>query len=73
LIHGDAAFAGQGVVYETMQLAQLQDFGTGGTIHVVVNNQVTLALYLTLGRGGGGGGDGSSSRKRRRRRRRRST
>jgi 2-oxoglutarate dehydrogenase E1 component len=40
LVHGDAAFAGQGVVPETMQLAQLDGFKTGGTIHVVVNNQV---------------------------------
>ena len=40
LVHGDAAFAGQGVVPETMQLSQLEGFKTGGTIHVVVNNQV---------------------------------
>ena len=40
LVHGDAAFAGQGVVPETMQLSQLDGFKTGGTIHVVVNNQV---------------------------------
>jgi 2-oxoglutarate dehydrogenase complex dehydrogenase (E1) component-like enzyme len=40
LLHGDAAFAGQGIVYETMQLAKPQDFGNGGTIHIVVNNQV---------------------------------
>jgi 2-oxoglutarate dehydrogenase complex dehydrogenase (E1) component-like enzyme len=36
LLHGDAAFAGQGVVYETMQLANVQDFAVGGTIHVIV-------------------------------------
>ncbi len=40
LIHGDAAFAGQGVVVETLQMSQLRAFRTGGTIHVVVNNQV---------------------------------
>eukprot|EP00743_Colponemidia_sp_Colp-15_P001287 GILK01001410.1.p1 GENE.GILK01001410.1~~GILK01001410.1.p1 ORF type:complete len:1010 (+),score=194.22 GILK01001410.1:51-3080(+) len=40
LIHGDAAFAGQGVVYETMQMSDLYDYTTGGTIHVVVNNQI---------------------------------
>jgi 2-oxoglutarate dehydrogenase E1 component len=40
LIHGDAAFAGQGVVYETMQLAGLRAYRVGGTIHLVVNNQV---------------------------------
>ncbi len=40
LIHGDAAFAGQGVVMETMQLSQARGFTTGGTLHLVVNNQV---------------------------------
>eukprot|EP00339_Tiarina_fusa_P000381 CAMPEP_0117001238 /NCGR_PEP_ID=MMETSP0472-20121206/3302_1 /TAXON_ID=693140 ORGANISM="Tiarina fusus, Strain LIS" /NCGR_SAMPLE_ID=MMETSP0472 /ASSEMBLY_ACC=CAM_ASM_000603 /LENGTH=1020 /DNA_ID=CAMNT_0004701175 /DNA_START=166 /DNA_END=3228 /DNA_ORIENTATION=- len=40
LLHGDAAFAGQGVVYETMQLAGVPDFNVGGTIHVIVNNQI---------------------------------
>jgi 2-oxoglutarate dehydrogenase E1 component len=40
LLHGDAAFAGQGIVYETMQLSQVDDFGIGGTIHVIVNNQI---------------------------------
>jgi len=40
LLHGDAAFAGQGVVYETMQMAKVADFNVGGTIHVIVNNQI---------------------------------
>jgi 2-oxoglutarate dehydrogenase E1 component len=40
LIHGDAAFAGQGVVMETLQLSQARAFFTGGSIHVIVNNQV---------------------------------
>jgi len=40
LVHGDAAFAGQGVVAETLNLSALRGYGTGGTIHVVVNNQL---------------------------------
>ncbi|KAF1829787.1 2-oxoglutarate dehydrogenase, E1 component [Decorospora gaudefroyi] len=40
LLHGDAAFAGQGVVYETMGFHQLPSYHTGGTIHIIVNNQI---------------------------------
>merc|ERR1719197_917344 len=40
LLHGDAAFSGQGVVFETMGLSDLHNYRTGGTVHIVVNNQI---------------------------------
>ena len=40
LVHGDAAIAGQGVVYEVIQMSKLKGYSTGGTIHIVVNNQI---------------------------------
>ena len=45
LLHGDAAFAAQGIVYETLQLSALDGFTTGGTVHVLINNQLGFTTH----------------------------
>lgn len=52
LIHGDAAFAGQGIVSETFQLSKLPSYSVGGTIHLITNNQLGFTLPSNLGRSG---------------------
>ena len=50
VVHGDAAIAGQGIVYEVVQMAQLDGYGTAGTIHMVVNNQIGFTTNYLDGR-----------------------
>lgn len=52
LVHGDAAFAGQGIVPETFQLSRLPSYAVGGTIHLLTNNQIGFTTPSSLGRSG---------------------
>jgi 2-oxoglutarate dehydrogenase complex dehydrogenase (E1) component-like enzyme len=50
LIHGDGAFAGQGIVTETFQLSRIPNYGVGGSLHLIINNQLGFTLPSLLGR-----------------------
>lgn len=52
LVHGDASFAGQGVCYESLQMQDLRNYTVGGTIHVIVNNQIGFTTVPSKGRSG---------------------
>lgn len=52
LIHGDGAFAGQGVVYENLQMQDLTPYNIGGTIHIIVNNQIAFTTVPKQSRTG---------------------
>ncbi len=59
LLHGDGAFSGQGIVYETLDMSGLPDYTVGGTIHLVVNNQVRIAGGVGVGAWSSGVGLGA--------------
>ena len=50
LIHGDAAFAGQGIVMETFQFSSLPNYSVGGTVHLIIKNQLDFEAPTELGR-----------------------
>jgi 2-oxoglutarate dehydrogenase E1 component len=52
LVHGDASFSGQGVCYESLQMQDLKNYTVGGTIHVIVNNQIGFTTVPSKGRSG---------------------